>query len=128
MKRNKFGKQYFTLLGGGVELGEDLEPALRRELDEEARMKIGEVRLVFIEEAGEPYGTQYIFLCDYVGGDPILRTDSEEALLSAGGQNTYEPMWMKIDELPGVSFVSEQLKNVLVQAFEHGFPEESQQI
>ena len=71
MKRNKFGKQYYTLIGGAVEMGEGLETALRRELQEECTMEVGRVQLIFVEEAEAPYGTQYIFWCEYKGGDPV---------------------------------------------------------
>jgi ADP-ribose pyrophosphatase YjhB (NUDIX family) len=30
MRRDKFGMQYYTLIGGGVDVGEDHETALRR--------------------------------------------------------------------------------------------------
>ena len=52
VRRNKFGSEYYTLIGGGVDLGEDAETALRRELHEEAQMEVGEMRLVFIEDPG----------------------------------------------------------------------------
>ena len=128
MKRNKFGKQYYTLLGGAVEIGEELEAALRRELGEEASLQVGRVQLVYIEDADPPYGTQYIYWCEYQGGEPVLGTDSIEAEISKGGQNTYEPMWLPIADLPNVNFVSTSLKNALIDAFAHGFPSEPQQL
>jgi ADP-ribose pyrophosphatase YjhB (NUDIX family) len=124
MKRNKFGKEYYTLLGGAVEIGEELETALRRELMEEATMQVGRVQLVFIEEAEAPYGTQYVYWCEYQGGDPVLGADTIEAEINKGGQNTYEPMWLPLAELPNVNFVSKSLKAALVDSFAHGFPGE----
>lgn len=128
MKRNKFGKQYYTLIGGAVEIGEELEAALRRELLEETTLQVGRVQLVYIERADPPYGTQYVYWCEYQGGDPVLSPAAVEAEISKGGQNTYEPMWLPIADLPNVNFVSSSLKAALIEAFAHGFPSEPQQL
>ncbi len=128
MRRNKFGKEYYTLIGGGIELGEELEMALRRELAEETGMQVGAARLVYVEDAGEPYGTQYVYWCEYQGGDPVLGANSEEAHISAAGQNTYEPMWLPVAELPNVNFVSGSLKAELISALQNGFPDEPMQL
>lgn len=124
MKRNKFGSEYYTLLGGAVEMGEDLETALRRELMEEATMEVGSVQLVFVEDAGAPYGTQYVFWCEYKGGDPALGADTPEAHINKGGKNTYQPMWLPIADLARYNFVSGSLKQALLHAFQYGFPVE----
>lgn len=128
MKRNKFGKQYYTLMGGGIELDEDQEMALRRELAEEAGLQVGAVKLVYVEEPGEPYGTQFVYWCEYLDGDPILSADSIEAQISAAGQNTYKPLWLPIADLPNVNFVSGSLKAELIGALRIGFPNEPKKL
>ncbi len=124
MKRNKFGSEYYTLIGGSVELGEPLEVALYREVQEESTITIVNPRLVFMEDAGQPYGEQYVYLCEYVNGEPTLHQESEEAKISAMGQNTYVPMWLPLDQLAKVNFVSGSLKDALLHGLEHGFPDE----
>jgi ADP-ribose pyrophosphatase YjhB (NUDIX family) len=126
MKRNKFGLEYYTLIGGGVDIGENLETALRRELREEAGLTVGAVQHVFTEEAGDPYGTQYVFTCEYQGGDPVLSTDSDEAQISQMGQNLYEPSWLPLQALPAAQFLSESLKQAILEAVAHGFPKTPQ--
>jgi 8-oxo-dGTP pyrophosphatase MutT (NUDIX family) len=124
MNRNKFGHQYYALVGGGVELNETPEQTVIREVQEETGLRITKARLVFIEEAGDPFGTQYIFLCEHVPGDPKLAEDSEEMAIHRLGKNLYEPGWLPIDQLPEAPFLSETLQVALVYALHHGFPNE----
>lgn len=123
MNRNKFGKIYDTLPGGNLRAGELPEEALSRELKEETGLDVNKPRLVFIEEAGDPYGTQYIFECSYLGGEPELSPNSEEAAINKLGKNLYHPMWVELKTLPERPFLSEQLKQRILHAIENGFPE-----
>lgn len=124
MKRNKFGKQYYILPGGGVMMGETCEHAIAREMNEETGLRLGAIRPVFVEQAGVPYGVQYVYLADYISGEPKLSPSSDEAAISALGNNIYEPLWLPIGELSGVSFVSERLKHAILGGVKHGFPSE----
>lgn len=128
MKRNKFGSQYYTLIGGGVDLGEDLETALRRELREETGFELNSARLVFVEDAGELYGEQYIYLCECSGDKPTLAADSEEAAITAIGQNTYEPIWLPLTKISEVTFRSSSVRDALLEAIRSGFPDTPQQL
>lgn len=122
MKRNKFGQQYYTLPGGGINLGEGAEAALRRELQEEASVQLGAVRHVFTEDAGDPYGVQYVFLAEYRGGEPALAPDSDEAEINKLGQNLYEPQWLPLNQLADSNFLSASLQAAIEKAQESGYP------
>jgi len=128
MHRNKFGHEYFTLIGGRIDLGETADQALVREVQEETGMVFDNPRLVFVEEAGDPYGTQYIYLCDFVSGEPILNPASTEATIHAMGQNLYEPTWLPIKDLPNSPFLSEDLKQSIIAGLQNGFPDQPQTI
>jgi len=128
MHRNKFGEEYYTLVGGGVDVGETPEQTLVREVKEETTLDVANPRLVFVEEAGDPYGDQYIFLCDYAGGEVSLPPESDEAKINELGKNMYTPMWLQVKKLPDVPFLSETLKATLIQSFLHGFPDQPQTI
>lgn len=128
MHRNKFGQEYDTLPGGGVEIGESPEQALVREVAEETSIQIRLERLVFVEEAGDPFGTQLIYLCEYQSGEPALNEHSEEAQINKLGQNLYEPRWVDLSKLSTMPFVSERLKQAVLTAVANGFPEQPEQI
>jgi ADP-ribose pyrophosphatase YjhB (NUDIX family) len=126
MRRNKFGDVYYTLIGGGIGIGEDAETALRREIREETGMEVGAVRQVFIEDAGDLYGVQHVFLCEYIGGEPVLSPDSDEAQIGALGQNLYEPCWLSLTEVLQVRFRSKSVAEALSSGVQDGFPESVQ--
>lgn len=128
MHRNKFGEEYYTLIGGGIGVGETPEQALMREVHEESSLSVANPRLVYVEKAGDPYGDQFIFLCDYSSGEVTLPAESTEAKIHALGANLYEPVWLPIKKLAEVSFVSEALKRTLVKALTQGFPSQPQTI
>ena len=124
IKRNKLGARYYTLPGGRIEADETPEAAAIRETLEETTVKIKTPRLVFVEEAGNLFGRQYIFLCDYVSGKPALSPDSDEAKSTLSGKNTYQPLWLDIEKIGVTPLVSPILRRAVITALRDGFPTE----
>lgn len=122
MHRNKFGREYYTLVGGGIDMGENALQALRRELAEETMMEVGNPRLVAIEDHDKFYGIQYVYWCDYIGGEPKLDQNSDEAKINRLGQNMYQPIWLPLDQLSSLPFKSPELKKALIEYLPKGFP------
>lgn len=124
MHRNKFGHEYFTLIGGAINQHETPEHAVHREVHEETGLEVSITRQLFVEEAGVPYGTQLIYLCEYVSGEVALRQDSEEAQINKLGQNLYSPMWLPLAQLPVVEFLSADLQKSLLNGLRDGWPQQ----
>lgn len=123
MCRDKFGQRYYTLIGGGMAPGESPQQTLARQLRSEASMRLTSARPVFKEEVGDPYGTQYVYLCECEGDQPALSPDSEEAKITALGQNLYTPQWITVEEFKTVQFLTERLRQAILEGIEKGFSE-----
>lgn len=122
MRRNKRGREYYTLIGGGIDRGETAEAALHREVAEEASITLASPRLIITQVGGPKFGRQYIYLCEYVEGVPALAANSEEALQNAEGENLYSPMWLPLEQLPQIDFLPRELQQSLLEYISKGFP------
>ncbi len=123
MYRNKFGYEYFSLIGGEIEIDESPEETAIREVSEESSLVVDSPRLVIIENAGKMFGVQYIYLCQYVSGSPVLRPDSIEAQISQKGDNIYKPVWVKLTELDNINLLPSILKESIIKYLDSGFPD-----
>lgn len=121
MQRQQADQQYYTLLGGAIEPGETAEQAARRELREEAGTTISPPRLVYIDQMGPPFGTQYIFVANYIEGDIQLAAGSIETKLNQRGGNAFRPCWVPISKLARLPLRPTALKPVLLRDLTHGF-------
>lgn len=107
-------RTYWTLPGGGVEVGENLEEAAIREAMEEVNLNIRIIRYLF--KSNYTGGTQYCYLavpaesCDIsLGYDPELSSD-EQVLTKAE--------WIDINEVRDDKQVSVVLKLLTAEELE----------
>lgn len=129
MKREKPSQLYYTLVGGGIDQGESKEQALHREVKEETGMDLANPREVFYDDhVGRAKGIQYVFLCDYVAGEPKLDPASEEFVINEPGINMHTPMWLSLQDLPTSNLMPPELKQAILTALNDGFPKKATKI
>ncbi len=123
MRRSKNGREFCSLVGGTVDAGETPEQALYRELQEETGVEVKNHRQVITQEGGG-FGSQQIYLCDYVSGEPALAPDSIEAKIRTPQQNFYDPGWLPLKDLPAANLLPVELKQALQKMLPDNFPQQ----
>ncbi|MBP3971002.1 NUDIX domain-containing protein [Bacillus sp. WL1] len=97
IKRIRGGETYYVFPGGGIEEGETLEEATKREAYEELGVHIKVGNLI---AQVEYKGTQYYFNAHIIGG-VFASSKAEEFELKDRG--SYIPVWLPIQELEEVN-------------------------
>lgn len=129
MFRNKYGSQYYTLVGGRVNDGETVEQGLVREVKEETGLNVTSARLVFTEAHAAPYNEQYIYLCEVGPHDNVAIQDtSEEGGMNRLGLNVHTPVWCHVGAFGGMQFRTPQLHAAILKALKKGFPDQPEAI
>ena len=124
MKRKQRDRQFYSLVGGAIEPGETPEQALTREVYEETSIEIANPRLVIIEDDGDYYGIQHIFLADYKSGEIAIQDNTDESRDNQQGDNTYQPQWVNLSELGNTSLLPGELKQSILQGLTSGFSDQ----
>lgn len=88
--------EYYSIPGGGVEMGEEIEEACIRELKEEMGIDIKLTKKVAVKFAD--HHENHVFAAEIVQGEPYFVPDSEEARFQTPF-NRFEVRWVPVDEL-----------------------------
>jgi mutator protein MutT len=100
VERHKGSEHYFALPGGHIDPGEEPEQAVVREVREETGLEVTLEKLLYTSSDDLYQNDQRIFLCKYLGGDPVLQPDSIEAeLMGRGEPQEWNPGWFSFDDL-----------------------------
>jgi 8-oxo-dGTP diphosphatase len=110
--RNKNGKEYYVVPGGGVESGETPEQAAMRELKEETGLDV-----VLGEKIGEfedDFNHQFFYIAESWSGSPVL---GGEELERQSPTNTYRLEWVLIEKLSEID-LREEARRILLSHLE----------
>jgi ADP-ribose pyrophosphatase YjhB (NUDIX family) len=125
MHRNKYGSEYFTLVGGRETDGEAIEQTLAREIREETGLQVTKAKLLFVEEHPAPYNEQYIFLCEVAPHNPVaLEGTSEEANMNKYDMNIHRPQWVNARSFANLPFRTPALQEAILRGLKKGWPKE----
>lgn len=86
--------EYYVIPGGGVESTEDLEEALKRELQEELNIEVNIKELAFKTEQDDRI--EYFYICEYLNG--TFELNGEEIDRNTE-ENYYEPTFISLNKI-----------------------------
>ena len=123
MFRRENGREYYTFPGGQIEEGETPEAAVLREIREETTIEVSDPQLVYELHRTGALPREFFYRCSYRSGTPMLREDSIERAILDPEKNYFEPMWIPISNLKGVSLLPPEIAEQFFHDIEHGFQE-----
>lgn len=107
VQHEKYGRTYWLLPGGGVEYGETLEEAAKREMMEEANLEVELGDLLFLSESIPPdqhrHVINYYFEARITGGE--IKVGQDDVLRDV--------QWHLIDDLPHIVVYPNTVQEIL---------------
>lgn len=111
---------FYCLPGGHVELGEDTETAVRREMEEELGFKVNPTKLIavnqnfyFKRDNTKMHEVGFYYIVEAVNPSDVIKTDYEREELDKGKIIHLEFKWLKLEDFKNVSFRPEFLKDII---------------
>ena len=109
--------EYYVFPGGGLEVGEDFEEGVKREILEEFGITVEVKEKLYFRQIGEELD-EYLFLCKYVSGQlgtgsgPEFSGDPKYA-----DRGLYIPTIVPKEEIKNIRLLPEEFKEKLVKDF-----------
>jgi ADP-ribose pyrophosphatase YjhB (NUDIX family) len=111
-------EEYFVVPGGGVEPGETIEEAARREMREEASVEIlGElVPLISFEGFDERHGVvqRFVAFTTAAWSGNVKMSDAAPEALTVSASNRYQLEWVQLGSLPPLDLHPAEVKSALL--------------
>lgn len=121
MHRKRDGREFWVFPGGGVEEGESVEEAVRRELREETTIEISIERLLYHHIYPDQDSEQFFYRCSYISGIPHLGQGSDEAKRMQQGLDYYDPCWVGLDAIRSLVLYPLEIRDWLLEDLANGF-------
>jgi len=118
IKRSKQDLVYFVFPGGGVEQGEDLETAMKRECKEELGVEIKVIENFTSErfDRGEIKQLEHFYFCDIVSGE-LGTGDGPEYDVNSDYEGIHEIEWLGINDLLNYDLRPKEVASKLLNIF-----------
>lgn len=114
------GRFIHILPGGGIEKGENIFTAAKREIEEETNLTIEPLKLLYVKEIFDPYRRSFEFyvLAKIKAGKATLGYDPEK---DADNQSLSKVYFISLDRLNNINFYPQELRTQLKKDWQGNF-------
>ena len=119
-QRKPNGRFVHILPGGGIEEGENIFTAAKREIEEETNLKIEPLKLLYLKEIFDPYRRSFEFyvLAKIKAGKATLGYDPEK---DTDDQCLSRVYFVSLDRLKDINFYPQELRTQLKKDWQRNF-------
>ena len=113
MHRIKDGKDFYVLIGGHMQKGEEYQETVKREIWEEASITVRNIKPAFDFKDYIKDNYDYYFICNWEDGDTKL---GGEELLGNCTENMYSLEWIKYENVYTLNILPKAAKEWILES------------
>ncbi|MEA2528545.1 MAG: 8-oxo-dGTP diphosphatase [Thermomicrobiales bacterium] len=118
IERQRDGRTYYVIPGGGAEPGESTREAARREAEEELGLTV-EIGELLAEDIYQGERNDF-FAARMVDGEFGTGAGAELAADATSPSGSYAPVWMPVSQVPDVLLLPARVATLIVSRATHG--------